>query len=78
MSNDAVISISSWLAEETKEGLSSYLKVLKSSDLTLCPVGRNSESYRLYEALSVGSVPVVEDSVVGANCSSPAFRWDNS
>ena len=62
------------MAEESKEGLSSYLHILRSSDLTLCPVGMNSESYRIYEAMSLGSVPVIEDVVVNVNCSSHPHR----
>jgi len=50
------------------------VSVLKSSDLTLCPVGLNSESYRIYEALSVGSLPVVEDRVVTDSCAETPFR----
>ncbi|WAR25581.1 RXLT1-like protein, partial [Mya arenaria] len=31
------------------------------SDLTLNPVGQNTECYRIYEAISYGSIPVIED-----------------
>jgi len=62
------LSSHSWKSHETSQSLSDYVSVLKSSDLTLCPVGLNSESYRIYEALSVGSLPVVEDRVVTGSC----------
>ncbi|KAF4528668.1 hypothetical protein B566_EDAN017807 [Ephemera danica] len=38
------------------------------SDLTLSPVGVNTECYRIYEALSMGSVPVIEDKVTVGRC----------
>jgi hypothetical protein len=41
---------------------------LLKSDLTLCPVGRNTECYRIYEAMSLGSIPVVEDVQTDGNC----------
>lgn len=28
---------------------------------TLCPAGHNPESYRIYEALMVGSIPIIHD-----------------
>ena len=40
-----------------------------NSDLTLAPIGINSESYRIYEAISCGSIPVVEDVMSDGNCS---------
>lgn len=67
-----------WLAEETHEGLQSYLQILKSSDLTLCPVGKNSESYRIYEAMSVGSVPVIEDLSASQSCNTQPFRYSTA
>ena len=45
-----------------------YVKVLRSSDLTLNPAGKNVECYRLYEAMAVGSVPVIEDTTLTASC----------
>ncbi|XP_065656857.1 ribitol-5-phosphate xylosyltransferase 1 [Hydra vulgaris] len=59
----------SWLPAETKETFELYHKVLKQSDLTLCPVGFNSESYRIYEAMSYGSVPIIEDVMTHGQCS---------
>jgi len=48
--------------------MSDYIEVLRNSDLTLNPAGKNAECYRIYEAMSVGSVPVVEDGAGAASC----------
>ena len=53
----------SWLPSETRDSLSTYVQVLTLSDLTLNPIGRNHECYRIYEAMSLGSVPVLEESL---------------
>ena len=45
-----------------------YTQALMNSDLTLSPVGKNSECYRIYEAMSLGSVPVIEDKVTPGEC----------
>lgn len=58
----------SWLPQETDQSSEDYMKALENSDLTLSPVGINSESYRIYEALALGSVPVVEDVMTTGNC----------
>lgn len=63
-----------WQAGESEDSLNFYLDILKSSDLTLCPVGFNSESYRIYEAMSVGSIPVIEDKTTPGQCDSSPFR----
>lgn len=57
-----------WTPLETEESLNSYIDALSKSDLTLNPVGLNSECYRIYEALSLGSIPVVEDVVTAGSC----------
>lgn len=57
-----------WWDKETEDSMSTYHDVLKNSDLTLCPVGVNSESYRIYEAMSYGSVPVLEDVMTPGRC----------
>eukprot|EP00794_Sanderia_malayensis_P007850 gene7850-8699_t len=57
-----------WLPHETKKTRELYQNVLRNSDLTLCPVGINTECYRLYEALSYGSVPIVEDVMTTGHC----------
>jgi hypothetical protein len=36
-----------------------YIKLLESSQFTLCPSGSGPNSIRLWEALSVGSIPIV-------------------
>ncbi|XP_048405353.2 ribitol-5-phosphate xylosyltransferase 1 isoform X2 [Stegostoma tigrinum] len=58
-----------WLPQETSESLKKYQDALLQSDLTLCPVGINTECYRIYEACSYGSVPVVEDVMTPGQCS---------
>ncbi|XP_078075807.1 ribitol-5-phosphate xylosyltransferase 1 isoform X1 [Mustelus asterias] len=64
-----------WLPQETSESLKKYQDALLQSDLTLCPVGINTECYRIYEACSYGSVPVVEDVMTPGQCgNSSAFQ----
>ncbi|XP_039616775.1 ribitol-5-phosphate xylosyltransferase 1 [Polypterus senegalus] len=63
-----------WLPQETSESLKRYQNSLMNSDLTLCPVGINTESYRIYEACSCGSVPVVEDIMTPGNCGNSALN----
>ncbi|XP_061677964.1 ribitol-5-phosphate xylosyltransferase 1 [Syngnathoides biaculeatus] len=57
-----------WLPQETADSLKHYQTALAQSDLTLCPVGVNTECYRIYEACSYGSVPVVEDVLTPRTC----------
>ncbi|KAM4881966.1 ribitol-5-phosphate xylosyltransferase 1 [Thomomys bottae] len=57
-----------WEPQETNESLKSYQDALLQSDLTLCPAGVNTECYRIYEACSYGSVPVVEDVMTPGQC----------
>ncbi|XP_041853552.1 ribitol-5-phosphate xylosyltransferase 1 [Melanotaenia boesemani] len=57
-----------WLPQETADSLKRYQTALAQSELTLCPVGINSECYRIYEACSYGSVPVVEDVLTPGSC----------
>ena len=54
-------SVLRWLPQETVDSLGRYQTALSQSDLTLCPVGINTECYRIFEACAYGSVPVVED-----------------
>eukprot|EP00117_Sycon_ciliatum_P033650 scpid77586/ scgid0604/ Transmembrane protein 5 len=49
-----------WVAHEKVDSMETYQHALRSSDLTLCPTGKNAESYRIYEAMAMGSVPVLE------------------
>lgn len=60
-----------WLPQETAESMQEFHDALRESDLTLCPVGVNTECYRIYEACSFGSVPVIEDVMTPGECSSP-------
>ncbi|XP_013378733.1 UDP-D-xylose:ribitol-5-phosphate beta1,4-xylosyltransferase [Lingula anatina] len=57
-----------WLPLESEDTRQDFIQALKTSDLTLNPVGKNTECYRIYEALSMGSVPVVEDVMTPGNC----------
>lgn len=57
-----------WLPQETSDTSRQYQMALAQSDLTLCPVGVNSECYRIYEACAYGSVPVVEDVLTPGAC----------
>ncbi|XP_075065538.1 ribitol-5-phosphate xylosyltransferase 1 [Mixophyes fleayi] len=57
-----------WQPLETNESYKIYHDALLQSDLTLSPVGVNTECYRIYEACSYGSVPVVEDVLTPGNC----------
>nr|CAD7575339.1 unnamed protein product [Timema californicum] len=63
-----------WQPLETRETLETYIKALLNSDLTLSPVGMNTECYRIYEAMSLGSVPVVEEVVTPGHCDHNAFN----
>ncbi|XP_069485899.1 ribitol-5-phosphate xylosyltransferase 1 isoform X4 [Ambystoma mexicanum] len=64
-----------WQPNESKDSLRSYQDALLESDLTLSPVGINTECYRIYEACSYGSVPVVEDVMTPGPCgNSTAFH----
>lgn len=60
----------SWLPQETADSLKRYQTALAQSELTLCPAGINTECYRIYEACSYGSVPVVEDVMTPGMCAS--------
>ncbi|KAL8613037.1 hypothetical protein ACOMHN_008806 [Nucella lapillus] len=57
-----------WLPKETDKTRGDYLKVVQQSDLTLSPVGQNTECYRIYEAMAYGSVPVIEDVMTPGEC----------
>ena len=62
------------MRSETSESLDEYVRALENSDLTLNPVGQNTESYRIYEAMSFGSVPVIEDQRTPGSCSVNVLR----
>ncbi|NXW43332.1 RXLT1 xylosyltransferase, partial [Nyctiprogne leucopyga] len=57
-----------WQPQETNESFKSFQDALLQSDLTLCPVGINTECYRIYEACSYGSLPVIEDVMTPGDC----------
>lgn len=64
-----------WLPQETEQTRKDYLTALSQSDLTLNPVGQNTECYRIYEAMAYGSVPVIEDVMTPGECGpSPSSR----
>ena len=58
------------MPQETRADMRVYTQALMNSDLTLSPVGKNSECYRIYEAMSLGSVPVIEDVMTPGECGS--------
>ena len=60
----------SWVPEESSESANDFRYTLANSDLTLNPVGVNTECYRIYEACSYGSVPVIEDVITPGQCKS--------
>lgn len=57
-----------WSPGESSESANDFRYALANSDLTLNPVGMNTECYRIYEACSYGSVPVIEDVVTPGKC----------
>ncbi|XP_074646068.1 ribitol-5-phosphate xylosyltransferase 1-like [Tubulanus polymorphus] len=57
-----------WASQESDDSMSNYVNVLAQSDLTLNPIGFNTECYRIYEAMSFGSLPIVEDQMTAGNC----------
>lgn len=58
----------SWTDEEPIESSERYQDVVCESDLTLSPVGMNSECYRTYEAIELGSIPIIENRLTSPNC----------
>jgi hypothetical protein len=45
--------------EKQKELLEIYTRTLKNSKMSLCPMGTGPSTLRLFESMSVGSIPVV-------------------
>jgi FkbM family methyltransferase len=43
----------------TDEALTQYIEILGRSRFTLCPAGAGTSSYRIFEAMRAGSVPVI-------------------
>ncbi|KAM6146157.1 ribitol-5-phosphate xylosyltransferase 1 isoform 2-T2 [Phoenicopterus ruber ruber] len=62
------LGVATWQPQETNESFKNYQDALLQSDLTLCPVGINTECYRIYEACSYGSLPVIEDVMTPGDC----------
>ena len=58
--NCVVAARTQWQPSETDESKAQYQDVLKTADFTLCPAGLNVEAYRIYEAMSYGSVPILQ------------------
>ncbi|RWS02412.1 hypothetical protein B4U79_03160, partial [Dinothrombium tinctorium] len=52
-----------WQPIESPESMQFYVEALKTSDLTLSPIGMNHECYRIYEAMTYGSVPILEENL---------------
>ncbi|XP_068242067.1 ribitol-5-phosphate xylosyltransferase 1-like isoform X1 [Palaemon carinicauda] len=74
-SSNCFISVrENWLPNETPESMKDYVESLLQSDLTLCPAGMNTETYRVYEALSAGSTPVIEDVTTPGSCDAKPWR----
>ncbi|XP_069693916.1 ribitol-5-phosphate xylosyltransferase 1-like [Periplaneta americana] len=66
--NCIILERKKWLPLETEESLKYYIDSLLKTDLTLCPVGINTECYRIYEAMSLGSVPIIENVRTDGTC----------
>ena len=64
----------SWEPSEKAESREEYQRILSQSDLTLSPIGVNTECYRLYEACAYGSIPVIEDVRTPGNCAQESLR----
>ena len=54
--------------------MNDYIWSLIQSDLTLCPKGFNTETYRVYEAMATGSIPVIEDVSSKGKCDPRPWR----
>ncbi|KAG2772914.1 hypothetical protein JG687_00003496 [Phytophthora cactorum] len=50
-----------------------YVSTLQQSVFTICPLGKNPEQYRIWEALSSGSIPIVEE--LPAQCQPPGVFY---
>jgi hypothetical protein len=49
-----------WRGKELEGSMAEYVSILRESDYTLCPPGFNVEAYRIYEAMTFGSVPILQ------------------
>ncbi|KAI9556478.1 hypothetical protein GHT06_016266 [Daphnia sinensis] len=63
LENSCYLKMSSKTAFSTFESLGEYIQAVSDSDLSLCPATKTGspETHCIYEAFSLGSVPVVED-----------------
>lgn len=50
-----------WKSDEDEQSMLTYVQALQTSDLTLSPIGKNHECYRILEAVEYGSIPVLEE-----------------
>jgi len=62
----------SWTKPYPSERKISYLELLRASVFTLSPPGDLWESYRTYEAIEMGSIPVIITNVSYKGCTRPA------
>ncbi|GFS09623.1 transmembrane protein 5-like [Elysia marginata] len=67
-----------WQPEESPESREQYLYALSNSDLTLNPVGINTECYRIYEAMAMGSIPVIENIMTPGHCGGSSLSQQKS
>jgi len=52
-----------------------YIENIKNSDMVLCCRGAGNFSYRLYETLSCGKIPIIVDTDISLPCSDKV-KWD--
>ena len=55
---------------------SEYIENIKNSDMVLCCRGAGNFSYRLYETLSVGRIPIIIDTDISLPCDD-VIKWSN-
>jgi hypothetical protein len=51
----------------TYKGRHTYLQKMRQSNFTICPVGNGVDTHRLWEALYVGSIPIVKSNSIISN-----------
>lgn len=56
--SDFLFKTSDWSLRVEEEKISSFFNITKRSKFALCPRGYGAQSFRFYEALQLGSVPV--------------------
>lgn len=55
---DFIVFAQNWMASVPQKNLSVFKSICSKSKFTLCPRGYGKTSFRLYEAMQLGSVPV--------------------